>query len=334
MVTIRNRYTGAVIDTLPGSNLAGVVVGGRQWTEADLTGLDCTGANFDGVNLTNALFAGAILTDATFRRANLERADLSTATLGNTDFLPCYKQGALIPFPNPKPVHVIYMGGQSNMVGVSAAIVPSGVPLAAVRYYLNVIGTVDTAGFVDLKVVPPLTTCGGELFFGKNLFDAGYDLAILKLAQGATTMSDWVPGGANFTALRASYLNGISLLNPAYGVGRNYVFHGNWWLGEDDVRFSGGAGIPPWANNFRLFAAGMATICAQEIKWHVTLTQNWIANPVPNGLNAIRYAQQSVASYTMNVDGLPANPDNVHVTSQGEADYGVILYNSFLQEVT
>lgn len=329
-VNILNRYTGATIVTIAGSTLAGVTLSGYNLTDADFNGKDLTGTIFTGAVCAGADFRSSNCTNASFFRANIERADFTGATLSNTRFLCSFRDGATITFPTPKPVRVIHYHGQSNAAGVNSSGEPGGLPLAAVRFYVNIIGTYDSAGFIDLDTVPG-GEFGGELALGIAMDSADYDVAIIKICAGATTMSDWVATSATFTTLKASFLDAISKLEAEFGVTRDYRFYGFWWLGEDDVRFSGGSGIPTYATNFRSFSNGIAQLISQRCVWHVVLTQSWIASPVPGGLTGIRSEETEVATRTMNVDAVAHNVDNVHASAAGLNDFGTnIMYPSFL----
>ena len=81
MIEIKHRYTGEVLYTYEGANLAGADLAAANLTGADLVGADLVDADLAAANLTGADLAAANLTGADLRGANLAGANLTGATL-------------------------------------------------------------------------------------------------------------------------------------------------------------------------------------------------------------------------------------------------------------
>lgn len=101
-VYIRHKKTGEVISACKGDTLAGLMMRGVDWRNANLQGADMRGIDLRGSDLRGAMLAEADLTGAmlelvilqgvNFRAANLTGADFGSAVVRDADFL-----GATLP---------------------------------------------------------------------------------------------------------------------------------------------------------------------------------------------------------------------------------------------
>jgi uncharacterized protein YjbI with pentapeptide repeats len=84
IVTIRNRWTGAVIREVP-ATLRGAALRDADLSDADLRGADLRGAVLSGAALRDADLSDAALRDADLRGADMSGADLRGAVLSGAD---------------------------------------------------------------------------------------------------------------------------------------------------------------------------------------------------------------------------------------------------------
>jgi uncharacterized protein YjbI with pentapeptide repeats len=331
-ISVLNRYTSAVLATFPGSTLAGVSFSGLNVTDADLSNQDLTGTIFTGCNLSGSTLENSILNGAIFFRANVEGCDFRGITSDtSSDFRCCHFQNVILD-PGATYVYVAFQGGQSNDVSVSAG-ATTGLPDPSIPFYFNQIGTNTTGAFVSLQISPWSGDHGCEVVFGQEMRAFGYDIVLVKLDRGATTMSDWIPTAANFLALQTSFLDAIDELKTLY-PGRFFKFLGNWYLGEDDVRDIG-AGAALYGKNYLLFQQGIERIISQRMwkKFHIVLTQNWIASLKTNSFYSVRYFETIYAGWNLNVDDQPNIGDNVHLTAAAEDVLGHRRYLSVQEQI-
>lgn len=316
-VDILNWRTGAVVTTVAGSTLSGISLAGLRLVDADFRGLDVSSTDFRGANCTGARFDSGNCTDANFRRTNLENTVFTGATITGAAWLCSYRRGATIPFPQ-SPVRVLCFGGQSNRVSTVTGTRPAGSwPRSDIPSWINIPGTYDSAGWVDLDWLPTVNTFGAELALATKIKDTdGNDCAVIKCAQGATSMAAWVPGQTQGNTLIATYAAAVAALEAQFSASREFRFYGFWWLGEDDARLSGGGGIPTWARNFRLMAAGLQQVVGYPMPWSVVRLQSWLSGTTANWANALKAEQLKVASVLTDVDTL-AN-DGLHLTNASE----------------
>jgi len=93
-ITIKNRYTNAVIYDGPKSYLSEANLRGANLSGADLSGANLSGAYLRGANLSGADLSGADLSGAFLRGANLRGADLNGAYLSGADLRGANLSGA------------------------------------------------------------------------------------------------------------------------------------------------------------------------------------------------------------------------------------------------
>ncbi len=93
-VTIRNRWTGAVVREVPASTLRSADLSDAALSGADLRNADLRGAVLSGAVLSGAVLSGAVLSGAVLSRAVLRSAVLSDAVLSGADLRGAVLSGA------------------------------------------------------------------------------------------------------------------------------------------------------------------------------------------------------------------------------------------------
>ncbi len=158
-------------------------------------------------------------------------------------------------------VGMFHTFGQSNWLGVGLGSVPAGIPDATILYNLwNYLGN-DFTSLQPLQADPiTVTGHGPELTFGQgikalNAFDV---VVINKVAKGATTISDWRPGGPEglCDALIRKAQESVAWVTALYpGCSIRHFLHSG--IGETDAANP----TPPtlWAENFLLTQQALET---------------------------------------------------------------------------
>lgn len=184
-------------------------------------------------------------------------------------------------------VGIFHLFGQSNMLGTALGSVPVGIPDSSILYnYWNYLGN-DFSSLQSLQADPIISTAHGpELQFGLGIKALGaFDKVVInKVAKGATSISDWRPGGPELlcdTLIRKAQecVTWITALYPTCSI--RHFLHAA--IGETDAAGS----TPPtlWAENFLL--------TQQALETALGLTQPF--KPVLSQVNANQTSNQNLA---------------------------------------
>src|SRR5260221_628854 len=131
--------------------------------------------------------------------------------------------------PSP-PVIVSILMGQSNAIGYCTDSVPAGLPDSEIPFW----PTYNSVQSDAFRPLGPIVYRGLELTLGLDLKAAGYDVAILKVAKGGTSITEWVEGTTlnnNFLVEMAQFKTALSDRFP----GRSFSWHFIWDQGESEA---------------------------------------------------------------------------------------------------
>jgi hypothetical protein len=329
-IDILDRYTSAVLATIPGSSLSGVTFSGLNLTNADLSNVDLSTSIFTGCNASGSTFEDSNLTGTNFFRSNVQGADFRGVTRDTTsNFHACFFEDVLVDSPDDDVSTwflPFFYGGQSNCVSIDSG-PTSGLPDATIPYFFNTPPSGDSGGLWGaLDINLSTGDHGAEIIFAQTLKALGLDIGPAKIARGATTMSDWAStsSGEYTTVLMPSLLQAVSELQNIR-PGQFSRWFGAWYLGEDDSR-SEGAGGSLYGDNFLSMQIGISGLVGNNVwkRFNTVLMPTWLANQIANSIDNVRYWQTLLSFGTMNVDSLAHQVDNVHLTAAGQDALGVL----------
>jgi uncharacterized protein YjbI with pentapeptide repeats len=330
MVNILNRYTSAVIATIAGSTLAGIVFSGMNLTNADLSNVDLSGSTFQGANVSGSTFENSNLTGTSFFRSNVEGADFRGTTLSAaTNLHACFMEETLWDAPLDDITNwflAFFYGGQSNCVSIASG-TTVGLPDASIPFFYDVVAGSTSAGlWGPLKINPQSGDHGAEVVMLQTLKGLGLDVGMAKVARGATTMSDWAStSAAEYATVLAPGLkqavNQLQTIRP----GQPSRWLCGWYLGEDDSR-ADGSGASLYGQNFISMMIGISGLLSANVwkRFTAMLMPTWLANQVPNSIFNVRYWQTALSYNTLNTNALAHMGDNVHLTAAGQDALGAL----------
>jgi hypothetical protein len=146
-------------------------------------------------------------------------------------------------------LHVLFLGGQSNAIGErgEGETMPPGVEIPFLARSLGPAGYDFDTGPVPV----PLGSVGGfhslELAAAKALYQAGWHVAVVKLARGTSWLGEWRPAAP--TGYWSALLDMRQRARDAWGD--EAVWHFVWLQSESDAQQANRASV--YADNLRGF---------------------------------------------------------------------------------
>lgn len=335
-INILNRFTGATIVTVPVSTLVGFDFAGLNIPSALLSNIDLTGAKFGGCNASGSTFQNSICSGTDFSKGNVQGSDFRGITRNAaSNFHQCYFEDVVLDVADQNVggwALPMFGGGQSNEISIVAP-VTTALPDATIKFGFNTPPSGDSGGlWVALQVDPVTGNSGCEIRFCQILKALGFDIGFAKLAHGATTGADWVPGIAsdNFELdIRPRLTQLVQQMNTVW-PGQFSRWSATWALGEDDAR-AAGLGATQYRDNLLKTLIGISGIVGQNVwKWFFPVrTQSWLGGAIANCLADIRSYQMQMATggHFIDSDGFTHLGDNVHYDAlvTGQPAYGTAL---------
>ena len=239
-------------------------------------------------------------------------------------------------------VHVVLLGGQSNMDGDGDAYL-SGLPTTPVNLQQSqsdvlLYGNNIEAQSGSLVNLQPAASSsikfGPEVTFGRTIADVRPDdnFALIKYAKGGTDLeNDWdISDGPQYTTFKNTVTAGLAALDDA---GLTYEISGMLWMqGERDVK----AGYQDsYEANLTSFIADIRLNYGADLPFVVGQLSASQDLGDPTGLEVVRTAQANVAAADPNTglvvtDGFSLSIDVLHFNTSGQIDLGEAFAEEYL----
>jgi hypothetical protein len=220
-------------------------------------------------------------------------------------------------------VDVLIYAGQSNMVGADSSSTPAWLPFAPIPEWFSDLFYDDGLHRWDpLHVSPHGAVFSHEVQTAKRLYDAGYQVAVIKMAQGATFSNRWVPSwpGGPAQEFYTELAEAVASLTTQFPNATGFRFHFTWDQGEEEARYgypspntAETAVIMAWDDNVNAIRAQVETIVGIDVDFQVVRTCSTIDHKVlPGVLEQLQLNVVDDPADLHDTNDLVFRSDNVH----------------------
>lgn len=244
---------------------------------------------------------------------------------------------APVPARERMTVYVYLIGNsQSNGVGPDAANAPSGLPDSAIPEYLDTFYYTDYPDvFASLNVDTLHSNYySHEITVAKRLKAAGLKVAVIKLAKGATYLSQWKAGQTLGDSYITKLTDAWSQL-PAQFPGET-EFKVIWVTdqGEEEARYFDQPTVQTWAASHASIKASIEAVLGQTLRPYVIRTCSTITGKTFPGVLEAQQATAAVdAEHLFNTDDLTFQSDGVHRTGLSQQTLGNRIADQILKDI-
>jgi hypothetical protein len=239
--------------------------------------------------------------------------------------------------PASHTTYVLFYAGQSNMVGADWRNAPAGLPDPSVPFWLDDYYYGDGAhAFGPLAVSHHASVFAHELRTAQRLKQAGLDVAVIKLVQGATFINRWLPDFPPPSAgskVYAELSEAVAALPARYPAGTKLVYLWTWDQGEAEARHRDLKVVESWAQSFRRIQAGFEAILGPLDPYVIRTCSTLSHKTFPGELEAQQASVVSRPSHLINTDDLEYRSDNLHRTGASQNIVGDRVADAMLQDI-
>lgn len=242
--------------------------------------------------------------------------------------------------PDAPPRHrafcLVYIG-QSNMCGADWRGVPVGLPDATIPLWLNDFYYNDgTHAFGPLRVSTHGLVFSHEIRAAQRFREAGYDVAVIKLTQGATYINRWIPGAKAPSAASKVYVElaeAVAALPAQFPPDTDITYFWTWDQGEEEARYKDVVTVQAWSDDFALIRAGVEAILGPVDPYVIRTSSNIAGKTFPGVLEAEQASVVSRPEHLIDTNDVPLRTDDLHRTGPGQNMVGERLADVMLRDV-